>query len=64
MNRVVSVDKSLLSDGQTSWFVTMEDGTGHHNRVQVDEGAARRFQQVLRSQRSEGGPRLLTETLP
>ena len=64
MNRVVSVDKSLLSGGTVSWFVTMEDQGGQRTRVEVDEAAARRFQQVLQSQQSSGGPRILTETLP
>ena len=64
MNRVVSVDKALLSGGSVSWFVTMEDGSGNQTRVEVEESAAKRFQQVLQSQSGQGQPRLLTETLP
>ncbi len=64
MNRVISVDKSLLSGGTVSWFVTMEDETGGRTRVEVDEAAAHRFQKVLEAQGSQGGPRVLTETIP
>jgi len=65
MNRVVSVDKSLIAGGTVNWFVTMEDDRGNRNRVQVSEDAARRFQEVLQAQvESQSGPRILTETLP
>ena len=64
MNRVVSVDKSLLSGGTVTWFVTMEDGSGNRTRVEVGEAEANRFQQVLLAQGTQGQPRLLTETLP
>ena len=64
MNRVISVDKSILSGGTVSWFVTMEDESGARTRVEVDESAAQRFQQVLQAQTSTDGPRVLTETHP
>jgi hypothetical protein len=64
MNRVVSVDKSLLASGTVKWFVTMEDENGNRSRVEVGEAEAQRFQSVLRSQQGTGGRRLLTETLP
>lgn len=65
MNRVVSVDKSLLSGGVITWFVTMADDSGKHARIEVREDEARRFEQVIESQKLQGpNPRLLTETLP
>ena len=64
MNRVLSVDKSLLSGGTVQWYVTMQDGSGNTNRVEITESAARQFQTVLQSQQTEGNQRLLTETYP
>ena len=64
MNRVVSVDKSLISGGTVTWYVTMENDAGSQTRVEVNELAAKRFQQALMAQGSQGGPRILTETLP
>lgn len=65
MNRVVSIDKSLIAGGTIQWFVTMEDANGSRTRVEVDEAAARRFQQVIEAQGEQStGPRILTETIP
>lgn len=64
MNQIVSVDKSLIAGGNVQWFVTMEDDNGGRTRVEIDEAAAHRFEQVIRSQGDQAGPRLLTETLP
>ena len=64
MSRVVSVDKSLLSGGTISWFVTMESDNGGRTRVEVGEAEAKRFEQVLSAQEPQGGQQLLTETLP
>jgi len=59
MNRVLSVDKSLVAGGNVQWYVTMDDG----NRVEVSESAAKRFEQLLQSQQqTEGNQQLLTET--
>ena len=63
MNRILSVDKSLLADGTVRYYVTMETGNGGTTQIEVGEAEARRFQRVLQSQQG-GGPRLLTETLP
>lgn len=60
MNRVVSVDKSLIAGGTVQWYVVMADGS----RVQVDESAAERFKQVLQAEASQSGPQVLTETIP
>ncbi|MGE3483744.1 MAG: hypothetical protein AB7L09_03310 [Nitrospira sp.] len=60
MNRVVSVDKSLIAGGTQQWFVTMDDGT----RIQVTESQARQFEKQLLAQASESGQQLLTETHP
>jgi hypothetical protein len=59
MNRVVSVDKSLIAGGTTQWFVTMNDGT----RIQVSEAQARQFEQQLKAQ-NESSQQILTETHP
>jgi hypothetical protein len=64
MNRVVSVDKSLISGGTVQWHVTLEDGGGNKTRIEVSESAAQRFQVTLQSQQTEGTQRLLTETHP
>jgi len=64
MNRVVSVDKSLISGGTTEWHVTLEDEGGNKTRIEVDEAAAHRFQMTLQSQQTESNQRLLTETRP
>jgi len=64
MNRVVSVDKSLISGGTIQWFVTMEDSSGSRTRIEVREAEAERFQLVLQAQGDQSGPRILTETLP
>jgi len=60
MNRVVSVDKSLISGGTVQWFVTMDDG----NRIQVTEQQAHQFENQLQAQTNESNQRLLTETHP
>ena len=60
MNRVVSVDKSLISGGTVQWYVTMDDG----NRIQVNEQQARQFERQLQAQTNENDQRLLTETHP
>ena len=65
MNRVVSVDKSLLAGGTITWFVTMADDRGKHTRIEVREEEARRFEQVIESKKFSGtNSQLLTETLP
>jgi hypothetical protein len=64
MNRVVSVDKSLSSGGKVTWFVTLEGGGGSRTRIEVGEAEAQRFEQALNAQTSDGGSRLLTETMP
>ena len=64
MNRVVSVDKSLISGGSVTWFVTMEDNSGNRNRIEVGEAEAARFQKVLQAESSPSAPRILTETMP
>jgi len=64
MNRVVSVDKSLIAGGSVNWFVTMEDDQGNRTRVEVGESEARRFQEILQAQSGGSSPRILTETLP
>lgn len=63
MAKVVSVDKSINSDGSVRHFVTMEDGGGSRTQIEVAEAEAKRFQQVLTSAR-DNGPRILTETMP
>lgn len=60
MNRVVSVDKSLIAGGTHQWFVTMDDGT----RIQVTEAQARAFEKQLISEKNESSQQLLTETHP
>ena len=60
MNRVVSVDKSLIAGGTHQWFVTMNDGT----RIQVSEAQARQFERQLMSEKTESAQQLLTETYP
>ena len=60
MNRVVSVDKSLIAGGIHQWFVTMENGT----RIQINEQQARQFERQLLAQQNESSQRLLTETHP
>lgn len=60
MNRVVSVDKSLIAGGTHQWFVTMDDGT----RIQVTEAQARAFEKQLVAQKNESTQQLLTETHP
>lgn len=60
MNRVVSVDKSLISGGTVQWFVTMNDGT----RIQVTEAQARQFERQLVAEKNESNQQLLTETHP
>ena len=60
MNRVVSVDKSLIAGGTHQWFVTMDDG----NRIQVTEAQARQFEAQLTAQQTESNQQLLTETHP
>ena len=64
MNRVVSVDKSLIAGGTIQWFVTMSDANGNSTRIEVGEAEAHRFQQVLQAQEGQAGPRVLTETIP
>jgi hypothetical protein len=64
MNRVVSVDKSLLSGGTVTWFVTLEDGNGSKTRIEVGEAEAGRFERMLNAQDSQGESRVLTETMP
>jgi len=58
MNRVTSVDKSLISGGAVQWYVTMDDG----NRIQVSEQQARQFEKQLQAQTNESSQQLLTET--
>lgn len=60
MNRVVSVDKSLIAGGTTQFFVSMNDGT----RIQVTEAQARQFERQLTAQQNESNQQLLTETHP
>lgn len=60
MNRVVSVDKSLIAGGTVQWFVTMDDGS----RIQVNEAAAHQFEKQLQAQQNESNQQLLTETHP
>jgi hypothetical protein len=65
MNRIVSVDKSLLTNGNIVWFVTMADTTGKHTRIEVREEEAKRFKNMIESQKFGGNTlRVLTETLP
>lgn len=64
MNRVVSVDKSLISGGTVQWYVTTEDATGNKTRIEVTESAARQFANQLQADQNESSQQLLTETHP
>jgi hypothetical protein len=63
MAKVVSVDKSFNADGSVRHYVTTEDAGGNRVQIEVNEGEAARFRQVLVSSK-ESGSRILTETHP
>lgn len=64
MNRIVSVDKTILAGGNIKWYVTTEDSNQNCTRIEVGEAEALRFQKVLQDQSGQGQQRLLTETIP
>jgi hypothetical protein len=65
MNRILSVDKSLLANGSITWFVTMTDNAGKHTKIEVREDEAKRFKNLIESQKfDKNNLKLLTETLP
>lgn len=64
MNRVVRVDKSLISGGTEEWYVTTEDESGQQTRIKVSEEVGRRFQADLQAQSGQGSQQVLTETYP